>query len=155
MKMNLIVTATGYAPADAEAIAARQKYHKPGRLVTAEIKVPRNPKFLRKYMALLRLGFDAWDPDGDQQYKGRPIEKDFDRFRKDVIITAGFYTPVWNLRGELRVEAQSIAFDRMEEEDFERLYSATINVLIKQVLGQQGYTAESLDALVNDILRFD
>lgn len=155
MKINLLVTSTGYAPADAEAIAARQRYHKPGTLVTADVKVPRNPKFLKKYMALLRLGFDAWEPPADHVYKGRPIERDFDRFRKDVAIMAGFYTPVWNLKGEMRIEPKSIAFDAMTEEDFGTLYSATINVLLKQVLAQQGYTAESVDSLVNELLRFD
>ena len=155
MKLRLIVTSTGYAPADEEAMAARKKWHKPGTVVTADVKVPRNPKFLKKYMALLRVGFEAWEPPIDHQFKGRPIEKDFERFRHDVAILAGFYTPVWNLKGEMRIEPKSIAFDAMEDDEFERLYSATINVLLQQVLSSKGYAAEDVDRLVNDILRFD
>lgn len=155
MKLRLIVTTTGYAPADEEAIAARKRWHKPGAIVTADVKVPRNPKFLKKYMALLRVGFDAWEPPADHQYKGRPIEKDFERFRHDVAIMAGFFTPVWNLKGEMRIEPKSIAFEAMTEEEFAALYSATINVLLKQVLGSHGYTAEEVDRQVEQILRFD
>lgn len=155
MKLRLIVTSTGYAPADEEAIAARKRWHKPGTIVTADVKVPRNPKFLKKYMALLRLGFEAWEPPAEHQYKGKPIEKDFDRYRHDVAILAGYYTPVWNLKGEMRIEPKSIAFDAMPEEEFDALYSATINVLLKQVLGSQGYTAEEVDRQVEQILRFD
>ena len=155
MKLRLIVTSTGYAPADEEAMAARKKWHKPGTIVTADVKVPRNPKFLKKYMALLRVGFEAWEPPADHEFKGRPIEKDFERFRHDVAILAGFYTPVWNLKGEMRIEPKSIAFDAMEDDEFERLYSATIDVLLKQVLSAKGYGRADVDRLVTEILRFD
>lgn len=155
MKLELLVTTTGYAPANEEAIAARRKYHKPGQTVTADIKVPRNNKFHRKYFALIKLAFDQWEPPMDHQFKGQPIEKDLDHFRHDVTIMAGFYTPVWNIKGEMRIEPKSISFDSMTEESFETLYNRTIDVLLKMVLAERGFTKESVDELVGQLLNFD
>lgn len=155
MKMSLIVTTTGYTPADEEAIAIRRKYHKAGALVTADVKVPRNGKFQRKYFALMHMAFDYWEQPTDREYKGRPIEKNFERFRHDVTIMAGFYEAVWNLRGEMRLEPKSVAFDRMAEEDFDTLYNATIDVLLKMVLDAKGFSRADVDKMVSDIMRFD
>jgi hypothetical protein len=58
----------------------------------------------------------------------------FERFRKDVTILAGHHHPVVNLKGELRMEADSIAFGNMSEEEFEKLYNATLAVLVHKVM---------------------
>lgn len=155
MKIELIVTQTGYAPANEEAIAARRKYHKPGALVVANVTVPRNNKFHRKYFALLKMAFDQWEPPADHTFKGHPIEKDLERFRHDVTIMAGFYTPVWNLKGEMRIEPKSISFESMDPEAFDALYSKTIDVLLKMVLSERGFTKESVDDLIGQLLNFD
>ncbi len=155
MKIELIVTQTGYAPANEEAIAARRKYHKPGQTVVANVTVPRNKKFHRKYFALMKMAFDQWEPPSDHTFRGVPIEKEFDHFRHDVTIMAGFYTPVWSIKGEMRIEPQSISFDYMDEEAFDELYSKTIDVLLKMVLGEKGFTKESVDELVGQLLTFD
>jgi len=57
----------------------------------------------------------------------------FDRFRKDLTILAGFYVQTVRLNGEIRTEAQSLAFASMDQEKFERVYSALINAAIKHV----------------------
>ncbi|CAM3448171.1 hypothetical protein KLVA111870_01990 [Klebsiella variicola] len=57
----------------------------------------------------------------------------FDRFRKDLTILAGFYVKTVRLNGDIRVEAQSLAYANMEQEKFERVYSALINAAIKHV----------------------
>lgn len=155
MRLNLIVTTTGYTPADEEAIAIRRKYHKAGALVTADIKVPRNGKFQRKYFALMHMAFDYWEQPTDREYKGRPIEKNFERFRHDVTIMAGFYEAVWNLRGEMRLEPKSVAFDRMEENQFEELYSAVMDVLLRMVLEEKGFKKQNVDEMVESILKFE
>ena len=81
---------------------------KAGQGVTVTLKKKRHIQFHRKYFALLNLGFEAWEI-SDNEYKGRQVEKNFDRFRKDVSILAGFYTPVTNIKGETRLEAKCTA----------------------------------------------
>lgn len=57
----------------------------------------------------------------------------FDRFRKDLTILAGFYVQTVRLNGEVRTEAQSLAYASMEQEKFERVFNALINAAIKHV----------------------
>lgn len=57
----------------------------------------------------------------------------FDRFRKDLTILAGFYEQTVRLNGEVRTEAKSLAYGNMEQEEFERCYSSLINAAIKHV----------------------
>lgn len=152
MKMRLVRTLAGYAPADAESEEFARKRHKPGQVVTADVVVPRNHKFHRKFFALLNLGFQYWEPDAT--HKGRPVLKDFERFRSDVIILAGFYDVVVNLNGELRLEPKSIAWHKMEDDEFERLYQASIQVLLDKVLGAKGFDRAEIDRVVDELLRF-
>lgn len=79
---------------------------------------------------------------------------DFDRFRKDVTILAGHFVPVWNVRNELRLEADSIAFGNMDEETFEQLFSKTIDVILTKILPNSGYDEQSLRALADEVVRF-
>lgn len=152
--MEIIVqkSQTGWIPASPES----QDYHakqKLGATVRANFVKVRNAKFHRKYFALLNLAFDYWDV-ADQQYKGQPVAKNFERFRKDVQILAGFGSPVWNIKGELRIESDSISFASMEEEDFENLYSTVVNVLLDRVLRAKGFTRETIDELVDQLMNF-
>lgn len=124
-----------------------------GEVVTVVIKRVRNGKFHRKYFALLNLGFEYWET-GDREYKGRAIAKNFERFRKDVAIMAGHYDPVWNLAGEMRLEARSISFASMDEAEFEKLYETTVQILIDKVLAAKGFTREEVDRAVEQLLRF-
>ena len=89
------------APADEEARALVEKL-KAGQGVRATIKRARNVRFHRKAFALFKLAFDVWEPETPQTYKGEAVSKDFDRFRKDMTILAGFYKAVYNARGEVR-----------------------------------------------------
>lgn len=120
--------------------------------IQAEVVRPRNLQFHKKYYALLHVGFEAWEP-AEKEFRGLPAQKQFERFRKDVIIAAGYYDVVVNLKGEVRAEARSISFAKMTEDEFEKLYSNTINVLLEYVL--KGYHRADVDELVQHILDFD
>lgn len=109
----------------------------------------RNYKFHKKLFALLDIGFDAFEPP-TQEYKGLPVQKNFKRFRKDVTIAAGFYEAVADINGNVRLEAKSISFAKMEENEFEQLYSKVADVLLQKVL--KNYTRPDLDRVVNNIL---
>lgn len=122
-----------------------------GAGVTVTVKRHRNPGLHRKYFALLNFAFDAWEPE-DKEYKGQPVAKNFDQFRNDVTVLSGFYETAITLRGETRLTAKSISFANMSQEEFERLYDATITVVLKHVL--KNYTREDLDRVIEELLRF-
>ncbi len=121
---------------------------KTGEPVRVTLKRVRNYKFHRKYFALLNLAFDYWEP--PENHVG---EKNFDRFRKDCIILAGFYERYVRLDGSTRVEAKSISFAKMSEDEFEDLYNKTIDVIIKYVL--TSYTGDMLRSIVDQLEEFD
>ena len=56
-----------------------------GDVIDVAWKRPRNYKFHKKFFAMLKVGFDAWEPP-ELEYRGLPVEKNFERFREDVII---------------------------------------------------------------------
>jgi len=112
---------------------------------------PRNIKFHRKFFALLSVAFEAWDPK-PVFYKGLEIHKNVDRFRKDIEILAGYFETVININGEVRLEAKSISFANMSEDEFSRLYSRCVDVILGKIL--TNYSADDLDEQVNRVLGF-
>lgn len=126
-----------------------------GQPVWCDVVRTGNNKLFRKWFVLLDIGYEAFEPMPVKTSGGMEIvpEKNRERFRKEVTIMAGFHELVATLDGRVRVEAKSVSPDRMPPEEFERLYSATINVLLKLVI--KGKTADELDAWVNQIMRFD
>jgi hypothetical protein len=143
-------TETGFVPADHESAEKLAKY-KIGEFFTCTIKRVRNIKFLRKYFALLKHAFDCWEPE-TTHYKGREVQKNKERFRKDIQILAGYYEATVNLKGDVRLESLSIAFESMKEEEFEKLYQAVITVVMEKVL--TAYTRDDIDRVVDELLRF-
>jgi len=127
---------------------------KNGDVLGGEFARPRNYRFLKKYMALLRLAYDAWEP-ALAEHKGNPVVKNFHRFRKDVAIASGFYELTVNLRGETRAEAKSISFAHMSEEEFDQLFQKTITLFLQkyQILANYQDAAE-VERVVDEILRF-
>lgn len=106
----------------------------------------------RRFFAMLGVGFDAWEPTGAPTYRGEAVSKNRERFRKDVLILAGHYEAVHNIKGEVRLEAKSMAFDRMEQDEFEQVYSDVADVLLTKVL--RTYTRDDLDRVVEELLGF-
>ncbi|MBO9484342.1 DUF1367 family protein [Salinisphaera sp. G21_0] len=122
---------------------------KVGAGIRAQWKQKRNIKFHRKYFALLNIGFDAFEP-AVQEYKGFQVQKSFERYRKDVICSAGFYDVIANLNGDIRREAHSISFASMNEDQFSELYSNSVDVTLQRVL--TNYTRGDLERQVERII---
>jgi hypothetical protein len=125
-----------------------------GELCTIEAKLPRNSRYHRKFFAMLNLGFEAWEPQRQHKsYKGKPVTKNFERFRSDVLILAGYYEQTFCLDGKLKLEAKSISFARMEQPEFEIVYNAVLDVLLADVL--KTYAGrEEVNQVVDRMLRF-
>jgi hypothetical protein len=151
MKAHFTKTQIGLVPADE---ASREWYEKVkhGEVVSGEFKKVRNYRFLKKYFALFKIGFDQLEPGEISSKYGQP-EKNFDRFRTDCVILAGFYKTTIRLDGSVRVEPKSISFAKMSEDEFSELYSRTIDVLIKHVY-DASMTPEEIDRVVMEYLKF-
>ena len=132
----------------------RLKLLEPGELIEIEAKLPRNSRHHRKYFALLNLGFEHWECNRKHKtYKGKPVTKCFESFREEVLILAGFFEQTFTLKGELKLIAKSIKFAKMEQPEFEDLYSKTITVLLEHVLTNYK-DANEVNDVVEKILRF-
>lgn len=126
----------------------------PGEMMRVEAVIPRNGKFHRKFFVLLTIGFDAWEPPRKRKsYKGHPVQKNFEQFREDVTIAAGFYDQTFDLRGRMKIRAKSISFGKMDDAEFEKVYSAVANVLLGGVLVRYAGRDE-LDSVVEKLISF-
>lgn len=145
----------GLAP-ESEEEAAKLKKLKAGASVRVTVTQEVNARFRRKWWALAKFAFDLWsDTMPDREYRGQEVQRSFERFRKDLTILAGHFSPVWAVNGEMRVEAASLKFSRMDNETFEALYSATINAVLSKILSGTKLTEADLRAHVDRVLEFD
>lgn len=151
MKCFLRKLTGGVFRPDGEEDAEAMKMVPVGGVIKVEWHRPRNYQFHKKFFAMLQVGFDAWEPP-EKEYKGLPVQKNFERFREDIIISAGFYDVAVNIQGEVRAVAKSISFGKMTEEEFGTLYNAVATVLLQKVL--QNYTQADLDSVVEELSGF-
>lgn len=142
-------------PADEDTAAYLAKFGQ-GEVVRAELKRERNYRFFRKWWALVSFAYDLWVERGIQarEYKGLPVAPSKDRFRKDVVVLAGYYEPVYGYDGSVRLEPKSIAFANMSEDEFRALFDATIDVILQKVIPQAGLTEQALRDAVNEVVRY-
>lgn len=124
-----------------------------GQVITADFSKPRNYKFHKKYFVLIKYAYEHWKPEKLEDTKFDVVpEKSFDRFRKDLIILSGRFDAVYRVDGSVRIEAKSISFAKMNEEEFAELYSSTVDVILKKIL--TNYTEEELDRVVAELMGF-
>lgn len=154
---ELVLTRTpsgSLAPADGPSAEFISKL-KIGAGLRGEFKRQRNPKFHRKAFALFNMAFDLWDAP-ELEYRGQPVAKNFDRFRRDLTILAGHYEAATNLRGEVRLEAKSLSFGSMSEEEFAQVYAGILAVVWDRVLRSKGFgSSADVDRVVEELLRFE
>ena len=145
---NKVKTGIGYAlaPAHEQDLEEMKKLPKDQPLRVTMRRI-RNVDHHRKYFALLNYAFDCWEP--PENHVG---EKNFERFRKDIVILAGFYERYVRLNGETRIEAKSISFANMDQDEFDLLYQKTIDAILKYVL--TNYTQDDLEAVVSQVMEF-
>lgn len=154
MDAAFIRAQSGLVPADDE---TRQWFGKlrMGAAVAARVSQTRNPLFHRKMFALMQLAFEHWsDTAPAVQFRGETVRPDFERFRKDVTILAGKFHTVVNIKGELRIEADSLAYGKMNNEEFEQLYSSILGVLMTRVFTGPQWTEQKVRDVVDELAGF-
>ena len=136
--------------------AQKLKRLKIGAGVRCKVVQIRNYKFLRKYFALINYLFDIWeDTMPRQQYRGMDVRPNVDKFREGLTILTGRYDATYDVFGGVHLEAHSISFANMEEAEFERLFSDTIQVALDRVLNRPDLDEATIRAHVAEILRYD
>ena len=144
-----------FVPANEEE-AEKLKKIKAGVFVRCEVKQIRNYKFLQKYMVLVKYAFDIWEEGAKRlRYKGNEVKPNIERFRKDLQILAGFYEPVYHYDGTLKLESKSVSFAEMSEEEFEKVYSALIDVILAKILNRPDLNQEIVRRHVDQLMQFD
>lgn len=131
MKITMIKGVGGsLSPAD-DCEAEKMKRFSNFNMYEVEMKQQRNPQFLAKVFCFFKFCFEHWD--GTTVHEHISNSEQFERFRKDLTILAGFYDQTVRLNGEVRTEAKSLAFGAMSEEEFQECYLALTNAAMKYV----------------------
>lgn len=102
--------------------ADKMQRFKSGELYTVEIKLPRNPAFHGKVFAFLNFCFGYWKC--DREFLNESGQ--FDLFRENLTVLAGFKDVFYTIDGRLKVVAKSLSFSAMTQDEFEGFYHAII-----------------------------
>lgn len=130
--LSFMRTPAGLVPADDRAAEWFAKV-KMGQPVSASVKLPRNGKFHRKFFAMLDVAYSNHDwPEISTKWGN--VRTSPEMFRKYVIVKAGHYEADLTPHGEIRVVPKSIAWAKMDDEEFSRLYSDVLNVILMEFL---------------------
>lgn len=124
MKLKLLNTTAGLKPLYDEDYDEKKKL-KLGEIYEVTIKQPRNLAFHRKYFALINL---AWE------YQPEKVVEHFhhnqELFRKTVEVAAGWCDVMYSINRKEWVEIpKSIAFDKMDNDEFTLLYDRVKDIL--------------------------
>jgi len=120
MRVAIVKTYAGLIPATDED-QAKVATLSNGEIYSFDVKRFRNYGFHKKFFALISLAFE-----NQEHYVN------IDHFRKVMTMKAGYFDEVATDKG-LVFLPRSIAFDKMEQEEFELLYDRVLDECIKVV----------------------
>lgn len=117
-------TTEGLVPWGDSAYEAKIKL-KLGRVYKVKVSGSRNVKFHNKYFALINVAWQYLDERQTAFFK-----ENVELFRKTVEVAAGWCDRVYSVERKEWVDIpKSIAFDKMDEEEFSNLYERVKDVL--------------------------
>ena len=130
MILNLLCTARGLIPLYDEDYEEKKKL-RIGQTYRADVKVPRNYKFLQKAFALLNAAWELMDEGQIAAWRSK------EGFRNYLTVAAGYYEVYYNPRlREFTEIPKSWSFDSMDEAEFNGLYDRMKDVIFA-VLGDK------------------
>lgn len=105
-------------PADeqAEEIIKGMKH---GQVIRLKYSFPRNYENHKRFFAFIKTTFDMQD-----------FFDNIHHYRKWMIMKSGHYTTIKTPAGKVIFDADSIAFDKMDEAEFRRVFSDCIDVFV-------------------------
>lgn len=106
---------------------------KVGDPISGKFSKKRNYEFHKKYFALINLA-----------YSNSILNESltFEQFRGEITMRAGYSDSYIDFKGNLKYQPISISFAKMDDLEFEDLYSKCIDVILKYVL--KGNTVEEI-----------
>lgn len=143
MEMLCRVTEAGLVPMYGTDLAEKKKL-KVGSDVVCSIKRARNYRFHKKFFALLNLCLENMPEERAFAWNIWSVED----LKFAVKLDLG-YAKVDSLCGRTVVREKSIAFDKMDESEFERFYKDAVNVICRKYL--RGVDS---DCLEEEIINF-
>ena len=122
MKLYLVKTAEGnLIPAYDSDRDALRKVHS-GEMLKAEITRPRNVRFLKKFFALLKIGFE-----NQEHYNS------LESYRKVITMRAGFFETIITEKNGVIYYPKSISFASMDELEFQEVYNSVLDVILQSI----------------------
>ena len=129
MKITMIKLPGGVLAPGSDIEEARMARFKNNCMHEIEIKQPRNPAFHGKVFSFFNYCFDYWKPPGE--YSDRAGQ--FDVFRKHLTCLSGYYESYYSINGDVRIEAKSISYGNMDQEEFEQFYHDLVQAAMKHI----------------------
>ena len=124
-QIELVKTSTGaFIPAYNSDHELAKKV-KAGDSVVAKLTVPRNVGFHRKFFALVRYTFNHMDESMADKFTSE------ESLRLELTLQAGYWSKHVTVGGKEIIYPQSIRFDKMDQVEFEKLYSTVLDVVLK------------------------
>ena len=129
MKINMVKNAGGLLMPVNDMEADKLTKFKTGEQYEIDIKLSRNPAFHRKVFAFFNFCFAHWKGENEFQCES----KQFDVFREHLTVLAGYYDSYHSISGSVRVEAKSLAYSNMKQDEFEKCYTALVNAAMRNI----------------------
>lgn len=137
MKIYLLNKVQGLIPLY-DSDRAKKKLLTLDQVYLADVIMPRNLQFHRKFFALINVGW------ANTPMKGIS----FELYRETMIMKAGYAEVYQKPNGDVLARAQSIAFGNMDQETFSHLYERVLDVIIEDTQAdRQLFENELLDFL--------
>lgn len=129
MKLNMVRKEFALFPATDEDMEKLLKVKK-GEVAEVNVKVLRNYRFHKKYFALIKTAYNFLTEPQREFF-----HNSVDGFRYTLEVAAGYYDEFYSVtRQEWIQKPKSIAFDKMDEAEFSKLYEAVVNIIFKLFL---------------------
>ena len=129
MRLEFIKQAGGVlVPAD-DVTADKLTKFKTGEQYQVDIKRTRNPAYHRKIFAFMNFCFQYWK--GTNEFQDEAQQ--FDEFRNQLTIMAGYYDQVFDLKGQFTLRPKSLSFASMSQDEFEACSNAMIQAALTNI----------------------
>lgn len=148
--IHMTRTPQGLAPATADAAEMLAKIGI-GKAVNAKVVQPRNGGFHRKFFAMLDVAYSNHEwPQIETNWGKATVSREL--FRDYVTVKAGHYEAALTPHGEVRCAPKSISWAKMDQAEFERLYSDVLDVILREFL--TNWKRGDMDSAVNTMMGF-
>jgi len=144
MKINMLKNHGGILCPASDIDADLMQKFKSELIYEIEIRKSRNPHFHGMVFRFFQFCFKYWaDENGYMCEKGQ-----FDVFRKNMTVMAGYYDTYHTIDGGVRIEAKSLSFASMDQKEFEECYTALTAYAYRRLF------AKTDDITMNTLLEF-